>query len=54
MNTFNDLINLALNTMEFEGLKHSGLLMFLLDMGASMDMADDVISQINYESLLAA
>lgn len=54
MYNFNDLINLAMNSMEFEGLKHEGLLMFLLDMGINIGTADDVISAIDYELALVA
>lgn len=45
----NELINLALNMVEFEGLKISNLLMWLLDMGATIDLADSVISEVKFE-----
>ena len=45
----NELINLALNMVEFEGLQIKNLLMWLLDMGANIDLADSVISEVKFE-----
>lgn len=45
----NELINLALNMVEFEGLQIKNLLMWLLDMGANIDLADSVISAVKFE-----
>lgn len=44
-----ELINLALNMVEFEGLRIRDLLMYLLDMGATLDTADSVISEVKFE-----
>ena len=45
----NEMINLALNMVEFEGLKVRDLLMWLLDMGADLDMADSVMHEVKFE-----
>ena len=45
----NEMINLALNMVEFEGLKVRDLLMWLLDMGADLDTADSVIHDVKFE-----
>tara|TARA_B100000767_G_C19268428_1_gene330281 strand:- start:15 stop:293 length:279 start_codon:yes stop_codon:yes gene_type:complete len=45
----NEMINLALNMVEFEGLKVRDLLLWLLDMGADLDMADSVIHEVKFE-----
>ena len=54
MYNFNELCNLVTNSMDYEGLKFDGILSFLLEMGVGVELADDVISAINYELLLAA
>ena len=54
MYNFNELCNLVTNSMDYEGLKLDGILSFLLEMGVGVELADDVISAINYELLLAA
>ena len=45
----NEMITLALNMIEFEGLKIRELLLFCLDMGADFDQADEVISEVKFE-----
>jgi len=54
MFNFNDLINLALNSMEYEGLSFDGLFQFFTSMGVSENMADDLINTINEELHLSA
>ena len=54
MYNFNELCNLVTNSMDYEGLKFDGILLFLLEMGVGVELADDVFSAINYELLLAA
>ena len=49
MNNLDDMINLAGNMIEFEGLQVNNLLMWLLDMGASLDMADTVVAEVKFE-----
>tara|TARA_B110000093_G_C12969445_1_gene411486 strand:- start:472 stop:633 length:162 start_codon:yes stop_codon:yes gene_type:complete len=49
MYNIDEMINLALNMVEFEGLKVRDLLMWLLDMGANIDMADSVVSEVKFE-----
>lgn len=54
MYNFNELLNLALNSMEFEGLKYDSLLMFFLDLGVTISVADELINEIDVELALAA
>tara|TARA_R110002074_G_scaffold128069_3_gene268253 strand:+ start:335 stop:553 length:219 start_codon:yes stop_codon:yes gene_type:complete len=49
MYNIDEMINLALNMVEFEGLKVRDLLMWLLDMGANIDMADSVVAEVKFE-----
>lgn len=54
MYNFNEIVNLVTNSMDYEGLKYEGILLFLLDMGVSVGLADEVINEIDLEMSLAA
>jgi hypothetical protein len=52
MYNINELINLTLNSIEYEGLKTTDVLMWLLDMGTTFETADEVVSAVNFEITL--
>lgn len=54
MYNFNELINLALNSMEYEGLPMDSLYTFFTEMGVSDNVADRLIITIEDEIRLAA
>lgn len=54
MYNFNELINLALNSMEYEGLRFEGLYNFFTDMGVTENLTDRLINTIEDEIRLAA